>query len=197
MTRKLFEQSMNSFVSRRTLLQGGAGLIGGTMLSSGMSRPALAVGMAPIGTWPDGSKGDTVFIGASVPRTGTYAVQGEDELKGYQLAVEHINEGNELVKKISPKTKKGVLGKQLKLGVADFAAKPNEAVQAQQRFISENKAVMITVEPRWSRSRSTSWRSAKRSCSSAAFRVPTTLPEKTACATVSGRTSSDRPRRRP
>ena len=79
-----------------------------------------------------------------MPRTGAYAVQGEDELKGYQLAVEHINEGNELVKKISPKTKKGVLGKQLKLGVADSAAKPNEAVQAQQRFISENKAVMIT-----------------------------------------------------
>ena len=37
-----------------------------------------------------------------------------------------------------------MLGKQLKLGVADSAAKPNEAVQAQQRFISENKAVMIT-----------------------------------------------------
>ena len=32
----------------------------------------------------------------------------------------------------------------MKLGVADSAAKPNEAVQAQQRFISENKAVMIT-----------------------------------------------------
>src|SRR5665213_858805 len=88
--------------------------------------------------------GSTVFIGASVPRTGTYAVQGEDELKGYQLAIEHINEGNELVKKISPKTKKGVLGKQLQLGVADSGAKPNEAVQAQQRFISENKAVMST-----------------------------------------------------
>ena len=46
--------------------------------------------------------------------------------------------------KVSPKSKKGVLGKQLKLGVANSAAKPNEAVQAQQRFISENKAVMIT-----------------------------------------------------
>ena len=79
-----------------------------------------------------------------MPRTGTYAVQGEDELKGYQLAIEHINEGNDLVKQISPKTKKGVLGKELKFGVADSAAKPNEAVQAQQRFITENKAVMIT-----------------------------------------------------
>jgi branched-chain amino acid transport system substrate-binding protein len=31
-------------------------------------------------------------------------VQGEDELKGWQLAVEHINEGNALIRKISPKT---------------------------------------------------------------------------------------------
>ena len=79
-----------------------------------------------------------------MPRTGTYAVQGEDELKGYQLAIEHINAGHPLIKKISPKTKKGVLGKELKYGVADSAAKPNDAVQAQQRFITENKAIMIT-----------------------------------------------------
>ena len=37
-----------------------------------------------------------------------------------------------------------MLGKEVKFGVADSAAKPNEAVQAQQRFISENKAVLIT-----------------------------------------------------
>ncbi len=37
-----------------------------------------------------------------------------------------------------------MLGKELRFGVADSAAKPNEAVQAQQRFISENKAIMIT-----------------------------------------------------
>ena len=107
MPRKLFEQGMSTSVSRRTLLRGGAGLIGGTMLSGGMTRPAMAVGQAPIGTWPAGSQGDTVIIGAAVPRTGTYAVQGEDELKGMQLAVEHINEGNELIKKIAPKVDQG------------------------------------------------------------------------------------------
>jgi len=37
-----------------------------------------------------------------------------------------------------------VLGKELKIGIADSAAKPNEAVQAQQRFITENKAVLMT-----------------------------------------------------
>jgi len=132
-------------VSRRALLQAGAGLAGGAILPAAFAVPARAVGdYPPIGTFPAGSSGNSVFIGISVPRTGTYAVQGEDELKGYQLAVEHINAGHDLIKKISPKTKKGVLGKELKIGIADSAAKPNEAVQAQQRFISENKAVMIT-----------------------------------------------------
>jgi ABC-type branched-subunit amino acid transport system substrate-binding protein len=59
-------------------------------------------------------------------------------------AVEHINQGNELIKKISPKTTKGVLGKEVKLVVADSEAKPNTAVQAQSRFISENKIVLMT-----------------------------------------------------
>jgi branched-chain amino acid transport system substrate-binding protein len=79
-----------------------------------------------------------------VPRTGTYAVQGEDELKGYELAVEHINNGDPLIRQISPRTKKGVLGKEVKFGVADSEAKPNTAIQEQSRFISENKAVLMT-----------------------------------------------------
>ena len=131
-------------VSRRALLQAGAGLAGGAMLPLALTHHAVAVGMAehpPIGTWPAGSAGSSVFIGATVPRTGTYAVQGEDELKGMQLAVEHINAGHPLIKKISPKITKGVLGKEVKLVVADSAAKPNKAVQAQQRFINENKIV--------------------------------------------------------
>ena len=107
------------------------------------SRSALAEN-APLGTWPAGSSGAAVTIGAAVPRTGTYAVQGEDELKGMELAVEHINSGHELIKKISPKTTKGVLGKELKLVVADSAANPNQAVQAQQRFITENKVIAMT-----------------------------------------------------
>ena len=144
MTREMFERQMNSSMSRRLLLQGGAGLIGGTMLSGGVVVPAMAVGQSPIGTWPAGSQGDTVFIGAAVPRTGAYAAQGEDELKGMEIAVDHINSGHDLIKKIAPKLTKGVLGKQVKLVSADSGAKPNNAVQAQQRFINENKIVAMT-----------------------------------------------------
>jgi len=130
--------------SRRDFVRTGLGVVGALSLPAGISKALAAENHPPIGTWPAGVQGSTVFIGAAVPRTGTYAEQGEDELKGWQLAVEHINEGHPLIKKISPKTKKGVLGKQLQLGVADSAAKPNEAVQAEQRFITENHAILMT-----------------------------------------------------
>src|SRR3954466_7298142 len=104
--------------NRRDALRIGAGAAG-AMALPGAVREALAADQAPIGTWPAGTQGDSVFIGISVPRTGTYALQGEDELKGMQLAVEHINSGHDLIKQISPKTTKGVLGKQVKYVVAD------------------------------------------------------------------------------
>ena len=129
---------------RRQFIRTGLSVAGGLVLPAGFASEALAADQPPIGTWPAGASGSSVFIGISVPRTGTYAVQGEDELKGYQLAIEHINAGHPLIKQISPKTTKGVLGKELKYGVADSAAKPNDAVQAQQRFITENKAILIT-----------------------------------------------------
>jgi branched-chain amino acid transport system substrate-binding protein len=134
----------HSLLNRRDVIRAGISAAAGGIAFPSLVSTAFAADQAPIGTWPAGTSGDSVFIGISVPRTGTYAVQGEDELKGYQLAIEHINEGHPLIKAISPKTKKGVLGKQLKYGVADSAAKPNDAVQAQQRFITENKAIMIT-----------------------------------------------------
>jgi branched-chain amino acid transport system substrate-binding protein len=129
--------------TRRSVLKAGGALVAATTLPR-FAQAQTATNYPAIGTYPAGSSGSAVTIGIAVPRTGTYAVQGEDELKGWQLAVEHINSGNDLIKKISPKTTKGVLGKEVKYVVADSAAKPNEAVQAQQRFITENKIVLMT-----------------------------------------------------
>lgn len=133
-------------VSRRHVLQLGAGVAGATLIPGlGTIGWAQAADDKPaIGTWPAGSEGDTVYIGAAVPLTGTYAVQGEDERKGMELAVEHINSGHDLMKQIAPKVDKGLLGKQVKLLSADSAAKPNQAVQEQQNFINQNKVVMMT-----------------------------------------------------
>ena len=139
------DRKSNSYrPGRRDFIRAGLGVAGGLALPAGFAARAFAADHPAIGTWPAGSSGKSVFIGVAVPRTGTYAVQGEDELKGWQLAVEHINAGHPLIKRISPKTKKGVLGKEVKIGVADSAAKPNDAVQAEQRFITEDKAVLMT-----------------------------------------------------
>lgn len=132
--------------SRRHVLQLGMGVAGATLMPGfvGQVVKAYADDKPPLGTWPAGSEGDTVFIGASVPRTGTYAVQGEDEIKGMELAVEHINEGHDLIRQIAPKVSKGVLGKQIKLVIADSGAKPNNAVQEQQAFINDDKIIVMT-----------------------------------------------------
>jgi ABC-type branched-subunit amino acid transport system substrate-binding protein len=130
--------------SRRRTLQAGLGLAGAAALPWAFPKLAFAADQPPIGTFPAGVAGDTVYIGVAVPRTGTYAVQGEDELKGWELAVEHINTGHDLMKQLSPKTTQGLLGKKLALVVADSAAKPNDAVQAEQRFIADNKVMLMT-----------------------------------------------------
>jgi ABC-type branched-subunit amino acid transport system substrate-binding protein len=130
-------------VSRRVLLRASAGLGATALVPRGISL-AFADDMPPIGTWPAGSESSVVTIGATVPRTGAYAVQGEDELKGMELAIEHINSGHDLIRQIAPKITQGVLGKQVKMVVGDSAAKPNDAVQEQQRFINENKIIAMT-----------------------------------------------------
>ncbi len=132
-------------VSRRTLLRTGVGLAGTQLLSALLPAAAFAGNSRePVGTYPEGASGSSVFVGIGAPRTCTYAAQGEDEIKGYLLAIEHLNSGHPLMHRISSRIKKGVLGKEVKYGVADSEAKPNTAVQAHSRFISENKAIMIT-----------------------------------------------------
>ena len=129
--------------SRREVLLAGAGLAGAALLPSLPGVARAAEDHPPVGTWPAGASGSSVFVGVSLPRTGTYAVPGEDELKGVELALEHINNGDPLMRKIATGLTKGLLGKQVMHGVADSEAKPNTAVQNGTKFISDNKAIML------------------------------------------------------
>jgi ABC-type branched-subunit amino acid transport system substrate-binding protein len=131
-------------LSRRSLLQASAGLAGGLLLPTGFVTGARAEDYPALGTYPAGSSGSSVFVGISVPRTGTYAAAGEDLIKGYELALEHLNAGDALMSKISANIKKGVLGKEVKHGIADSEAKPNTAVQNLAKFIADDKAVLLT-----------------------------------------------------
>ena len=136
---KFEDDNLNDAV-RRQFLMTGAGVAGGLLLP-GM---AFAADEPAMGTWPAGSQGPTVNVAAMVPLTGTYAVQGADELKGWELAVEHMNTNNPLMKAIAPKVNNGVLGKKVVLKSADSAAKPNQALQAAQTFINQDKVILMT-----------------------------------------------------
>ncbi|NYT85682.1 substrate-binding protein [Pollutimonas harenae] len=135
-------QNKTGGVNRRSMLKMGAA---GSALLAGAPKMALAAEeKKPIGNFPAGTEGDSVFIGLTLDITGPYSAQGADQQKGYELAIEQLNAGAEEIKKISPLTKKGVLGKTVKFGVADAETKPNTAVQAASRFIHDDKAMMIS-----------------------------------------------------
>ena len=74
-------KSRRNFLRQAAVTGAGAALSSGALSSTAYFASAFAKDEPPIGTWPAGSSGDSVFIGITVPRTGTYAVQGEDELK--------------------------------------------------------------------------------------------------------------------
>lgn len=131
--------------NRRSFMRTSAGLAGSLLVPGLYSSNLFAAENIPekLGNFPDGVAGDTVFMGLTCDLTGPYTEEGHDERRGYELAIEQINSGDPLVRKISPLTKKGVLGKTIKHGVADSETKPNTAVQAAKRFIHQDKAMVI------------------------------------------------------
>ncbi len=58
-----------------------------------------------------------IRIGASLAQTGVYAALGQNQLRGYQLCVKHLND------------KGGVLGRKLELVLYDDGSDPATAVR--------------------------------------------------------------------
>ena len=129
-------------LARRQALQLGLGAAGGLMVP-GLWADLARAADGPLGTYPAGSAGDSVFVGVTSPLTGPYSADGKDHVKGYELAFAEINAGGANPQAWGLKGN-GVLGKQIKFGVADSELKPNVAVQAQTQFIQRDKAIMIT-----------------------------------------------------
>lgn len=73
---------------------------------------------------------DTVLFGLNVPLTGSYALQGEDQLKAYQLAIDTINDQG------------GVLGKKIVYSVKDDQTKAVTARENAKAFFKEGASVI-------------------------------------------------------
>ena len=132
-------------LTRRRLFKAGLGAgAAGLLMSAGAPR-IWAKTYPSLGTYPAGVQGKSIFIGGVMPLTGPYASSGRDMRMGFELAVEHLNNGSPITEAVaSLKKGGGVLGKKIQLQVADSETKPDPSIEAATQFIHDNHAIMLT-----------------------------------------------------
>lgn len=132
-------------LSRDRFLRAAAGTAAGLGAGSGGFHLAVAADEGTLGTYPAGTKGDSVFVGLMCPLTGSYSADGEDLRRGYILAFDDLNRGAGVMAQIpSLRGKRGLLGKKVTYKIADSETNPNTAVQHATEFITQNNAIMIS-----------------------------------------------------
>ncbi len=93
-------------------------------------------------------KGSSVTLGFNVPQSGAYADEGADELRAYELAVEHLNGDGDggMMNTFSSKELKGngILGRKVEYVTGDTQTKPDAARASARSMIEKDGAIMIT-----------------------------------------------------
>ena len=127
-------------IRRRDMLKSTA------LIGAGLAAPMVFIRRAS--AYTNEPKGATVTVGFNVPQTGAYADEGADELRAYELAVEHINgEGDGgMLNTFSSKALKGngINGKKVVFVTGDTQTKSDAARASAKRMIEKDGAVMIT-----------------------------------------------------
>lgn len=111
-------------LTRRGLLRAALGGAAAAAVVPGIAPRVWAKTYPTLGTFPVGVEGKSVFAAAVVPLTGPYAAMGHDEQRGFELAIEHLNNGSKFTEAI-PSLKKGggVLGKHVEYASAVASAR--------------------------------------------------------------------------
>ncbi len=127
--------------SRRGLMKSGA------VIGAGLAVPTIFTASSAA-AYTNEPTGDTVTFGFNVPQSGPYADEGADELRAYELAVEHLNgEGDGgMLNTFSSKALKGngILGKKVTYVTGDTQTKSDAARASAKSMIEKDGAVMIT-----------------------------------------------------
>ncbi|MBT8413642.1 MAG: substrate-binding protein [Boseongicola sp.] len=93
-------------------------------------------------------EGGSVTLGFNVPQSGPYADEGADELRAYELAVEHLNGGGDggMINTFSSKTLDGtgINGKKVEYVTGDTQTKSDAARASARSMIEKDGAIMIT-----------------------------------------------------
>ncbi|MEM6620730.1 MAG: ABC transporter substrate-binding protein [Pseudomonadota bacterium] len=127
-------------VSRRGLLKGSAAL------GAGLATPTIFTSQAWAAGYTNEPTGATVKLGFNVPQTGAYADEGADELRAYELAVEHINAGGGgMLDTFSSKALSGgINGKTVEFVTGDTQTKSDAARASAKRMVEKDGAIMVT-----------------------------------------------------
>ena len=127
--------------TRRGLLKTGA--IGGIALAT---PTIFTAGRA--NAFTNEPTGSTVTLGFNVPQSGPYADEGADQLRAYELAVEHLNgEGDGgMLNTFTSKALQGngIMGKKVQYVTGDTQTKSDAARASAKSMIEKDGAVMIT-----------------------------------------------------
>ncbi|MBV7396608.1 substrate-binding protein [Mameliella sediminis] len=128
-------------VTRRGVIKTGAAA------GAGLALPTYLSAASHSG-FTNAPTGGTVTLGFNVPQTGPYADEGADELRAYELAVEHLNGGGDggMLNTFSSKVLDGtgIMGKKVEYVTGDTQTKSDAARASAKSMIEKDGAIMIT-----------------------------------------------------
>ena len=120
----------------------------GAAAGAGLAMPTIFTGAAWAQSFTNEPTGSTVTLGFNVPQSGPYADEGADQLRAFELAVEHLNgEGDGgMLQTFSSKELDGtgIMGKRVQFVTGDTQTKSDAARAAAQGMIQREGAVMIS-----------------------------------------------------
>ncbi|WP_172296792.1 substrate-binding protein [Pseudoruegeria sp. HB172150] len=132
-------------MSKTTLTRRGM-LRTGAATGAGLALPTIFTSGASAFTNEPGDS--EVVLGFNVPQTGPYADEGADELRAYELAVEHLNGGGDggMLNTFSSKVLDGtgILGRKVSYVTGDTQTKSDAARASAKSMIEKDGAIMIT-----------------------------------------------------
>ncbi|MFZ7094070.1 substrate-binding protein [Primorskyibacter sp. 2E233] len=128
-------------LTRRGVIKSGA------VVGAGVALPTIFTASS-VAAYTNEPTGGSVTLGFNVPQTGPYADEGADELRAYELAVEHLNGGGDggMMNTFSSKALdgSGILGKKVEYVTGDTQTKSDAARASAKSMIEKDGAVMIT-----------------------------------------------------
>ena len=128
-------------LSRRGVLKSGA------VAGAGLALPTIFTASSAA-AFTNEPTGGTVTLGFNVPQSGPYADEGADELRAFELAVEHLNgEGDGgMMNTFSSKSLKGngIMGKKVQYVTGDTQTKSDAARASAKSMIEKDGAIMIS-----------------------------------------------------